>query len=185
MTERLPRTIVVAGCTRSGMSVTMQMLHAGGAPCAGTFPDFEPYPFGRTPWDEAKGLIVKLVDSHRHLPPPGDYDVIRLSRGYQDQARSHNKWGRAMFAGLPKIDEEKLVRMLIRDYEVIDQWIAKQQRSFLLEFRDICRETRRTAERLAEFIGRELDIDAMVAAVIPRTEAVHDRLLELELLEKQ
>lgn len=39
--------IIVTGIARSGLSLTMQMLHAGGIPCAGEPPAFEPYPLGQ------------------------------------------------------------------------------------------------------------------------------------------
>ena len=56
--------IIVAGLTRSGLSVTMQMLWAGGYPCLGRWPAFEQYAVGRVPWHLLPDRVaVKLVDA--------------------------------------------------------------------------------------------------------------------------
>lgn len=78
--------LIVAGITRSGLSLTMQMLHAGGYPCEGEPPDFEPHPVGEMPWERCERRAVKLVDAHHQFPPAGSYDVIRLIVALVDES---------------------------------------------------------------------------------------------------
>ena len=89
-------TIIVGGVTRSGMTVTMQMLHMGGFPCFGNPPAFETYMIEKIPWGECEGRAVKLIDMHRHFPPNGDYRVILLKRSLREQAKSINKFLRML-----------------------------------------------------------------------------------------
>ena len=88
-------TILVAGCARSGLTMTMQMLDAGGFPCLGEYPDYEPYNFGGLPWEHARGKALKIPDAHEQLqissPPFDDYLVITPRRDLRQQAESSGK----------------------------------------------------------------------------------------------
>lgn len=172
--------IIVAGITRSGLSLTMQMLAAGGYPCAGTFPDYEPFPIGQIPWSGIDGMAVKLVDAHRQLPPVGPkYRIIRLNRNKTEQARSINKWMAAFFHLSANVSV--LLGSLRRDYETIDAW-ASEHDTLVLEFESIIKSPRESAERIVEWLGCPLDIDEMVKAVKPRGVECYQGLLELELI---
>lgn len=176
-------TIIVAGITRSGMSVTMQMLDAGGVPCSGTYPDYEPFPMGTTPWSEVSGKAVKLVDAHLHFPPPGSYRVIRLYRNFTEQAKSFNKWTKAFFDAKPA-SRDKLVGSFVRDYRKIDEW-AIPYPTIGVHFEQIVEKPRYVAEKLAKFLGMSLDIEKMVSVVRPRSAECYPTLLEIELLNDQ
>lgn len=172
--------LIVAGITRSGLSVTMQMLHAGGYPCEGDAPAFEKHPMGKIPWDECRDKAVKLVDSHHHFPPQGtECDVIRLKRTYREQIKSFNKWNSVF--GLRELPEDKVLRSLIRDYDIIDEWVSRH-RTLLLNFEEIIRSPLQAAKKIAEFCQRHLDVAAMAAVVRKRDITCYPTLLELELL---
>lgn len=174
-------TIVVAGLARSGLSLTMQMLDAGGVPCQGEFPAYEPFPLGDIPWDKCHGTAVKLVDSHLHIPRPGRYWVIRLRRDTREQARSFNKWTSMLFGGRP-IGIAKLTNSFTRDYRIIDEWALKQERLQIFDFEEVLKEPRWAATLLCRFLDRPLNTQAMAAAVVNRQPECYPGLLELELI---
>lgn len=172
--------LIVAGIARSGLSLTMQMLHAGGYPCAGEPPAFEPCPVGCIPWKRYGGHAVKFVDAQLDLPPDGTYDVIRLRRNLQEQARSFNKWTAVMFRGVP-IPISKIVASFRRDYLVIDEW-AKNHHLLMLGFENLITDPRGSAILLRDWTGKDLDVDRMAACVVKRSPACYPGLLELSLL---
>ena len=84
--------LIVPGIARSGLTVTMQMLNAGGYPCVGEYPAFEKYNIGDIPWEECVGKAVKVVDTHIQFPPEGRYKVIFLTRDIKQQVKSQCKF---------------------------------------------------------------------------------------------
>lgn len=176
-------TVIVAGITRSGLSLTMQMLHAGGYPCVGHPPAFEEYPVGEIPWPEVRGKAVKVVDTHLHLPPPGRYFVIRLLRDLREQARSLNKWTSAMFR-LPPAPISRIVASLRRDYATIDEWCFQQEKCLELRFEDILARPARAALDLCDFLGWDLDPARMREVVVTRPPECYGGLLEAELIRR-
>ena len=100
------KTIIVAGITRSGLTLMMQILHKGGYPCFGNWPAFEGYNFGLIPWTLAKRRSVKLVDAQKQLPPPGDYHVIRLRRDLKQQTKSIIKLMKALGISVSNIQKK-------------------------------------------------------------------------------
>ncbi len=175
-------TVVVAGIGRSGLTVTMQMLHAGGYPCAGQPPGFEIFDIGMIPWKRCMGDAVKLVGAHLQLPPPGNYAVIRLKRNFNQQALSVRKFWRIF--GLPdESNNSALIRSFKKDYKVIDGW-AKSQRTLMLDFEEIITDAITTAEKIREFIGEPLDTAKMASVVIPRDSDCHPEMLELSMIHR-
>ena len=180
MSER-PINVVVAGLTRSGLTLTCQMLSAGGMKVAGSFPGFEPYPIGCVPWGDINGQVVKLVDSHNHLPPEGTFAVIRLKRNLQEQAKSFVKFAGHFTSAKPPKGRD-LVKSFKRDYKIIDEWAGNQRSSITIDFEQAISNPKSVVSRLAEFLGVDLDVDAAVSSVIPRDAGCHDDLLELKML---
>ncbi len=174
--------LIVAGITRSGLSLTMQMLYAGGYPCEGEPPAFEEHVMGDIPWEKCKDRAVKLVDAHLDLPPDGPYDVLRLRRNPQEQARSYIKFSAAF--GVPAVPISKLVGSMRRDYVAIDKW-ASQHRTLMLEFEDLITDPGGSALMLREWTGRPLRVDRMAACVVKRRPECYPGLLELSLIEKE
>jgi hypothetical protein len=145
--------IIVAGVIRSGLTLTMQMLHAGGYPCAGEYPAFEEYPIGRIPWKNLNVKAVKLVDAHRHLPEDGDYRVIRLHRDMKQQSFK-------------------------KDYKVIDRW-ANRHDCLRLHFEDLILQPHDSALKIAGWVNLPLNVQKMADSVIERSPACHPEILEL------
>jgi len=173
-------TIIVAGITRSGLTLTMQMLHAGGAECFGEYPAFEGYELGNLPYDKAKGMAIKAVDTQHQIPPPGDYTVIYLRRNLKQQAKSQNKFFGML--GFPHAKPRLLIKSNKKDYKKIDRWVYAQNRFIEIFFEAIIENPRLIATRINNFVGPELNIDKMVEAVKPRGPECYDGILEAEII---
>jgi|GEM_PF-324283 len=173
--------IIVTGIARSGLTVTMQMLNAGGYPCAGECPAFEPYPIGEIPWNVCKGKAVKLVDAQLHMPHKlKKQKVILLSRDLTQQAKSFNKFIAAM-TGMPPTAKSALIRSYKKDYAVIGKWVKKQN-AITIRFEDIIKNPQKTARIISDFSGKNLDIEKMTQVVIPRGPECHSELLEARMI---
>lgn len=175
-------TIIVAGCTRSGMTMTMQMLHAGGVPVQGEFPAFEPFEIDMIPWGQVQGTAVKLVDSHLQFPPtdrnPG-YRVILTTRDITQQAMSQVKFLKAAGFHLA-IDSKQLRQSIIRDNATIRNWAEQQESMLHIPFERTLSEPAATARRIRDFIGPEfsIDVDRAAAVVIKRSPKCYTGMLE-------
>lgn len=176
------KTIIIAGITRSGLTLTTQMLNAGGYPCVGEYPSFEKYDIGEIPFEDCKGLAIKVVDTHNQFPPPGDYHVIRLSRCYVEQSKSIVKF--SQFFGLPITSSERkqILKGLPKDYVKIDKWAKRQDGFMSLNFEDIISNPETTALQLQKFVGIDLDIQKMIEVVFKRTIYCYDGMLELQMI---
>ena len=168
--------IIVAGITRSGLTLTMQMLQAGGVKCAGDHPAFECYDVGQIPWYQLDGYAVKAVDTHLQNPPSKKCRVIRLRRNLIEQCRSINKFNN--FFGIPSVNENALKASLIRDYRKIDAW-ADSQHALFVDFESLIRNPLTASVRISQFLDMPLDIGAMKSVVVKRDTACFDGLLEL------
>lgn len=110
-------TIVVAGLGRCGTSLMMQMLHAGGVPCAGDWPDFETNDsmsgrFDAKAFSALRGKAIKLI-TPADLPigPMPRHVVIWLDRDPQEQAKSQLKMLYGI--GAPVANNRKSMRVFV------------------------------------------------------------------------
>ena len=176
---------VVSGLPRSGTSLMMQMLSAGGLPALtddlrqadesnprGYF-EFEPVKRLRTDrgWlDQARGRAVKIIHVLlRELPTDGTYQyrVILMKRPMEEILASQ----RAMLKrqGKPSADEAMLAKIYASQLAQIAEWLGSQSTfSFLpMEYHDVLKEPREAAAEIYTFLDGGLDVGAMVQAVDP------------------
>jgi hypothetical protein len=176
---------VVTGLPRSGTSMLMQMLAAGGMPVLtdgvrtpdaanprGYF-EFEPVKGTRrnSRWlAEAPGKVVKLV--HLLVPElPGSYDyrVLLIHRNIAEvlasQAAMLRDAGRAG-ADLPP---ERLAEIFAAQLERVGRWIEQQPHFSMLrlDFHQVIADPLAHAARINQFLGGGLDEQKMAAAVEP------------------
>lgn len=171
-------TIIVAGITRSGLSMTMQMLNAGGYPCAGEYPAFEPYDIGEIPFDKLKGMAIKSVDTHLQFPPSGDYVVIRLKRNMIEQSKSIVKFIKIMGVPVNRSEIKQIKKNLPKDYAKIDRWAKRQSKCLEISFEEILADPKGAAELIEHYSGTKLDTVKMAAVVVKRGAECYDGLLE-------
>lgn len=179
--------IIVAGIARSGLTLTMQMLHAGGIPCLGEWPAFEQYGIGQIPWGQCQDKAVKLVDAQIQFPPEGDFSIIRLHRNERQQARSQKKLMRAILGYDAGVSVNQLVKSFGPSYSLIDNW-AMGYRTLHLSFEKVIENPVVEATRLAGWIGgvwTKERIQAMADVVRPRTSDCYQGFLELDMINEK
>lgn len=190
--------ILVTGFGRCGSSLVMQMLHAGGVDCTGTYPAFEDPaggfggPFHRGNVAAAAGFAgkaIKVLDPQEGRLPPGlPYRAIWCRRDFREQARSQVKLLR-MVMGVPAGREE--ARRFERSYasdlpKAINSLRSAGIRRFMdVRFEDTLASPQRIARELA--VWCELPAEAapkMAAAVRRRSpECAPGMDMELSLME--
>lgn len=184
MAEREP-VYVVSGLPRSGTSLAMQMLHAGGIPAVtdglrtqdddnprGYF-EFERVKQLRTDkaWlDDAAGKAVKVIHLLlMELPDDRPYRVIFMQRDLREVVRSQStmlaRSGRAG-GGLPP---ERLIAVYEQQLKAVDAWLAARQGFEVMRvpYAELVQDPGTWVPRVAGFLGRALDVPAMQAAVDP------------------
>lgn len=178
----MSETIIVAGTIRSGLTVTMQMLHAGGVACVGDPPAFEPHDVGDIPWDTLGFQAIKLCDANKQFPPPGRrYRVIVLRRRILQHARAWKKFA-VVVGGFPqaaRIPRKSVARSIDKDQKAIRHWAARYP-CLHVHFEKIINSPAETAARIAAFLELDLDQKKMAGVVIQRTTGCYQGILEME-----
>jgi hypothetical protein len=174
---------VVSGLPRSGTSLMMQMLAAGGMPVLtdGIRAADEDNPRGylefeavkRTKEDaawvaEARGRAVKMVYLLlQDLPAGYDYRVVLMRRDVREVLASQ----RAMLSRLGQpganVSEERMAAIFEREMRSVREWLAAQINFEVLEpdYRECVRSPYEVAKNVNRFLGGCLDEARMAAAV--------------------
>lgn len=175
--------VVVSGLPRSGTSLLMQMLAAGGVPVLtdGLRAADEDNPRGYYEWEpakrlpqqpelirEAEGKAVKIVSSLLWALPSGhDYRVLFMQRPLAEVAASQAAMIRRRGAN-PSLEGSALIAALEAHQR---QAIAQLEQSGLahciVRYHDLLAHPLREAARIAAFLGLELDCEAMARQVDP------------------
>ena len=180
--------IVISGLPRSGTSMAMKMLGAGGLPLLtdgaraaddsnpdGYF-EFEPvkelHKNDDVSWlRRARGKGVKVISwLVTWLPEGYDYQVVFMQRDLDEVILSQNAmWLRR---GEPeRIEDVTSMRQLyVRHIEQVHRFLDHRRcfTTLPVNYRDLIERPSIEAGRLAEFLHRPLDIERMTAAVDPR-----------------
>lgn len=176
---------VVSGLPRSGTSLMMQMLHAGGLPALtddrrpadennlrGYF-EYEPVKRMRTDraWlPQARGQAVKIIHLLlRDLLLDGSlqYRIVFMRRPLEEVlASQHAMLKRDGKAGA---DPALLRKVFEGQLATLDSWLAAQPaiRVMTVDYHQVIREPRAVADAVAAFLGLDLDTAAMARAVDP------------------
>lgn len=180
----LPIT-VVSGIPRSGTSLMMQMLAAGGLPTlvddqrppdpSNSLGYFEFDPVKRLRLDQswlgqARGRAVKIIHLLlRELPTDGrfQYRVIIMRRPLTEVVSSQ----RAMLErqAKPSAECRALIDMYEKQLLEIQGWLNKQEcfRCTSVEYHDVLARPLDIAREVNAFLEQDLDINAMAAPVTP------------------
>ena len=177
--------VVVSGVPRSGTSLMMQMLRAGGMAAMTDdlrsadddnprgYLEFERVKQLRNDkaWlDDAEGKAVKIIHMLlAELPPDREYRVIFMRRNLEEVVRSQAK----MLEGAGKrgaaLAPEKLIAVFQAQIRQAESWMASNAgfQRLDVEYGQVIASPRVQAERVAAFLGTPLNIDAMIEAVDP------------------
>jgi hypothetical protein len=174
---------IVSGLPRSGTSLMMQMLAAGGLPILsdGERKADADNPRGYLEWErikqlpkdptciaEAEGKVVKVISQLLlSLPAGHDYRIIFMQRPLPEVLQSQNKMlvrrGNSAAGEDTRKIEEAFQRHLI---EVNKRLAARTDVAVLrLQYRSVLHEPQAAAEAIAEFLKIPLNIDAMTQQV--------------------
>jgi hypothetical protein len=177
--------IIVSGLPRSGTSLMMQMLEAGGlVPLTDLIrqPDednprgyyeFEPVKqvADDSSWvPEARGKVVKMV--YRllsDLPAGYSYRVVFMRRNLEEVIASQDK----MLSRQGKTDggltREQLLQAYRRELQRMDDWLQGRPNFSVLyvDHADVLNEPDRIARELNEFLGGNLNVEGMRAVPDP------------------
>lgn len=185
MTIENEAIVVVSGLPRSGTSMMMQMLEAGGVPPLADFQrkadddnpkgyyELEPVKQLKThpeALDQAEGKAVKVIHMLlTDLPSGHRYKVLFMRRDISEVVASQRKMlsrtgkqGAALpDAALIKVFEGQLVK--------VDKWLAEQSHIQCMDVphREVVTKPAEVAGLVNAFLGGGLDEPAMAAAVDP------------------
>lgn len=181
-----PRFItVVSGLPRSGTSMMMRMLEAGGLPVLADhersadadnprgYYEFEPVKAlsDDNSWlKEAQGRVVKVIYKLVYdLPPSHRYRVIFLERNLAEVLASQETMLARMGRGAGSLERDELMPLFEREIIDFRSWAKTQEHLDIcyLNYSGVIAEPRATAHRIAGFLNLDLDVDAMAAAVDP------------------
>ena len=177
-TENHEIITVVSGLPRSGTSMMMQMLHAGGLTCLtdelreadisnpkGYF-EFEKVKSLRTDnsWlPEAKGKVIKIIsDLLTCLSAELDYKVVFMERDLGEVLASQRKMLENQGQGEENMSDERLRQIFAQQLHQVKQMLADRQISTLfLDYRCVLEDPVEVSTQLRAFLGNDLDQQAM------------------------
>ena len=173
---------VVSGLPRSGTSMMMQMLHAGGHPCLtdelreadtdnprGYF-EYEKVKQLRTDrsWlPEAEGKAVKIIAQLLAFLPSGlDYRIIFMRRELDEVIASQNRMLDRQGRGGDDFSDERLREIFDLQLHQIKKLLADRNIPTLyVAHRDVRESPTAIAQQIKDFLGQDLNLSAMVRVV--------------------
>ncbi len=177
--------VIVSGLPRSGTSMMMKMLEAGGMELIidgiRTADEDNPkgyYEFervkqldkGDTAWvAQAQGKAVKVISALlEHLPPEYEYKVLFMNRKMPEVLASQRKMLERR-GEKSEISDEKLAELLRKHVQQVKLWLARQPNFAMLDldYNAMLADPEPWAEKVNAFLGGGLDVRAMVEVVDP------------------
>jgi len=174
---------IVSGLPRSGTSLMMQMLDAGGLPVLsdGERKADTDNPKGYLEWErikqlpkdpslmaEAEGKVVKVISQLiLSLPAGHEYRIVFMQRPLPEVMKSQEEMlrrrGNADSNAETSAIEEAFQRHLIE----VNKWLAGKAnvQVWRVHYHRVLREPKAVAEEVAAFLRVPLDIEAMVRQV--------------------
>ncbi len=174
---------VVSGLPRSGTSMMMQMLEAGGMPVAtdGIRAADDDNPRGYMELEKVKelqedpsfmvsldGKAVKVVSMLLyHLPLDLDYRILFMERPLAEVLASQTRMLRRRGREPDLPDDEMASHYRVHLYKVM-RWLREHDLQVMTcSYHDVLAAPEAMAEKVARFLGVPLDTKAMGAAVDP------------------
>lgn len=176
---------VVSGLPRSGTSLMMSMLEAGGMQVLTDEirePD-EDNPEGYYEFEQvkqiehdqswlkdAKGKVVKIVSERlRHLPEGYAYKVIFMRRKMEEVLDSQRQMLIRRGEPAPRISDEEMAELFKRHLRDVEAWVARQPyiEVIYVSYNEVLENPVAPAERINQFLGNTLDVEKMVTVVDP------------------
>src|SRR5262245_15918569 len=175
--------IIVSGLPRSGTSLMMQMLDAGGVEVvtdnvrtADTDNPRGYYEFEKVKqikrdasWlPGIRGKAVKMVSLLLlDLPPAERYRVVFMERDFAEMLDSQERMLHRL--GRPAAPREAIIPAYTSHLERVHQWLQRQAHFAVLRvrYKALVERPEAEADRVKEFLGGRLDLSRAVSAVDP------------------
>ncbi|MGA8764793.1 MAG: sulfotransferase domain-containing protein [Candidatus Sulfotelmatobacter sp.] len=176
---------IVSGLPRSGTSLMMQMLAAGGLPILsdGERQADVDNPRGYLEWErikqlpqdpgciaEADGKVVKVISRLLlSLPAEHEYRIIFMQRPLPEVMASQNEMLRHRGTFKPGADPAFLSSAFERHLREVDAWLDRRPSATVcrMPYHRVLSEPRLVAEELGKFLQTALDVEAMIRQVDP------------------
>jgi len=175
--------IIVSGLPRSGTSMLMKMLEAGGIdPLTDrirTADEDNPkgyYEFERvkklpddTEWlEDARGKAVKvLAELVQKLPADYHYKVIFIQRNLEEMVASQKKMLIRRGEDPDRVSDEEIMELFGKYARMITNWLDRQpnMETLYIKYNEILENPAAGARKISEFFEGTLDEEKMVSAI--------------------
>lgn len=175
---------VVSGLPRSGTSMMMKMLEAGGIPPLTDeirAPDVDNpegyYEFervkklgkGDTAWlEDAQGKSVKIIAALlKNLPPDYYYQVIFMRREMDEVLRSQKQMLERRGEPTHKVEDQDMAALFKKHLDDITAWLGGQPNFEVIyvSYNDVLQKPDEQARRINQFFGERLNVEKMASVV--------------------
>ncbi|HSF25200.1 MAG TPA: sulfotransferase [Blastocatellia bacterium] len=170
---------IVSGLPRSGTSMMMKMLAAGGLePLTDNlrvadednpkgyfeFERVKQIERDRAWLEDARGRVVKLISALlKHLPAGYNYKVIFMRRAMPEILASQRQMLIRRGERADAVSDEKMAAMFEKHVAQVESWLAAQANieTIYVSYNEVVNDPRPHAERINGFLGGSLNVDAM------------------------
>lgn len=178
---------VVSGLPRSGTSMMMKMLEAGGLPPLTDeirtadadnpkgyyeFERVKKLDKGDTAWvPQARGKAVKVIAALlQHLPPDQRYKVIFMRRSIDEILRSQKQMLIRRGEPTDKVSDEELAALFHKHLSHVTTWLETQPHVEVLyvSYNEVLSDPAPLVQQINRFLGGRLDADKMAGVVDPK-----------------
>jgi hypothetical protein len=170
---------IVSGLPRSGTSMMMKMLEAGGLePLTDNIRAADEdnprgyFEFERVKqiehdkaWlEDARGRAVKLISALlKYLPPTHNYKVIFMRRAMAEILASQRQMLIRRGEPAEAVPDDKMAALFDKHVAQVESWLAAQPNieTIYVSYNEVMKDARPHAERINDFLGGSLNVDAM------------------------
>lgn len=181
-----PEIVIVSGLPRSGTSMMMKMLEAGGIPPLTDairsadadnpkgyyeFERVKQLPKGDFGWlPEARGKAVKIIAALLpYLPPSYTYKVLFMRRAMPEILASQRQMLVRRGEDPEKISDAEIARLFEKHLSEVYRWMNASEfvRYLDVDYNRMLAAPQPLAEQVAAFLNHPLDVQAMTGVVDP------------------
>lgn len=181
-----PMIIVVSGLPRSGTSMMMKMLETTKIPVLtdeireadednlkGYYEDERAKTLHKdNNWiSEAEGKAVKVISYQLpHLPPKHEYRIIFMERKIEEVLASQRKMMQRRGEPEDDIPDSVMAGIFQKHLTETNEWLNEQPniKTLYISYNETLEDPETSAEQIAAFLGRDLDIEKMMQIVDPK-----------------
>ena len=182
----LPREVitVVSGLPRSGTSMMMRMLDAGGLP---VLTDYKRLPDASNPqgyyefervkklrkgdreWlESARGKAIKVISALlEFLPPMYSYKILFMQRNIIEVLSSQREMLIHLQQNTDSVSNEQFISSFQKHTSRVEVWVSQQPMMEIchVSYNDLLANPRIQLEKIQQFLGLPLDLESMAQVV--------------------